>query len=395
MPRVLIVQSQVKRYRVPFFTGLHASLQKDGIDLIVAYSPPNRTHATRQDEGDLPGEMQFKVKGHWIFDRAIYQHVWREVWPADLVIVGPESKFLINPALLSLSALRLKRVAFWGLGPNNHPDKFLISEVIKERLVTSVDWWFAYTPSIKTYLQRHGMPGERITNVQNATDTNKLRSLMNGISPQEAIAAKQHLTGMANSKIGFYCGLIGDIKAIPLLIDAARLVKRRCREFHLVLVGSGPDRPWLEQAIASEPWIHYLGPQYGRESALLYKIADVFLLAGTAGLAIVDSFAAGLPLIATELDTHPPEIAYLRNGENSLISAHTATGFAAAIARVFENPGLMQRLGQQALADGSKYTMEAMVENFSDGIKQCLDYYRIPRESKFAVKSLSSSSAVE
>jgi glycosyltransferase involved in cell wall biosynthesis len=391
MARVLIVQSNTKRYRVPFLTGLHADLQKKGVDLIVAYSPPNRAHAARRDEADLPNTFGLKVKGHWMFDRILYQNVWKEIWRADLVIVGPESKFLINPALLLFSAFKLKKVAFWGLGPNMHPDKIEISERIKEKLVNKVDWWFAYTPSVKEYLQRQGVPAERITNVQNATDTNKLRSLMSSIGEEEAASVKQQLTGISDSKIGFYCGLIGGIKEIPLLLDAARRVKQRCPEFHLFIVGEGPDRRWLESAVRNEPWIHYMGSKYGRESALFYKIAHVFLLAGTAGLAVVDSFAAGLPMIATELNTHPPEITYLRNGENSILAPHNPKGFGDAITKVLTSPELMEKLRQGAIADGLKYTIEAMVENFSQGITRCLTYYNIPSRSHLSVDPISNS----
>jgi glycosyltransferase involved in cell wall biosynthesis len=381
----------VKHYRVPFFTGLHAALREDGIDLVVAYSAPNRIHAARQDEADLPGSFGLKVKGYWMFDRFVYQHVWSEIWRAELVIVGPETKFVINPALLTFSALRLKKVAFWGLGPNMHPDRFELSERIKDSLVGRVDWWFAYTASVKEYVQRRGVPADRITNVQNATDTNKLRSQINSIGNEEAAIVKERLTGIKNSKIGIYCGLIVDIKAIPLLLEAARRAKQRCPDFHLVIVGEGPDRHWLEQAVRNEPWIHYLGSKYGRESALLYKIADVFLLAGTAGLAIVDSFAAGLPMIATELNTHPPEVTYLRDGENSILAAHNPADFGDAITRILTNPELLEKLRQGAIADGSKYTMEAMVQNFSEGIRQCLRHYHIPRESDVTLKPLSNS----
>lgn len=391
MARVLIVQSTMKRYRVPFFNGLHAALRKDGIDLIVAYSPPNRIHAVRRDEADLPRSFGLKVKGYWMFDRFLYQHVWREIWRADLVIVGPETKFVINPALLAFSALRLKRIAFWGLGPNMHPDRSEISERIKEKLVGRVDWWFAYTASIKEYVQRHGLPAEKVTNVQNATDTLKLRLEMSSIAEKEAASAKQRLTGTTHAKIGLYCGLIGGIKAIALLVEAARRAKQHCPEFHLVIVGEGPDRAWLEQAVRDEPWIHYMGSKYGRESALLYKISDVFLLAGTAGLAIVDSFAAGLPMIATDLKTHPPEITYLRNGENSIVSAHNPDAFGDAITRVLTDPALRERLRQGAIADGSKYTMEAMVLNFSEGIRRCLRHYHIPSRTNKTLKPFSNS----
>jgi glycosyltransferase involved in cell wall biosynthesis len=271
-----------------------------------------------------------------------------------------------------LSALRLKTVAFWGLGPNMHLDRSAFSEWIKEKMVTTVDWWFAYTETIADYLRQHGMEADRITNVQNATDTVELRRQLSEIQDHEAMQAKVELAGNAASKIGLYCGLLGEIKAIPMLIEAARLVRQRCPDFHLVIVGNGPDRAWVEQAIVGDPWIHYMGSKFGRDSAMLYKIADVFLLAGTAGLAIVDSFAAGLPLIATHLPTHPPEVSYLCDGENGKITPHTACAFADAVVEVLTKPALMATLRHGAALAGSKYTIEAMVENYRAGVNQCL-----------------------
>jgi L-malate glycosyltransferase len=372
MPRVLIVQAEMKHYRVPFFTKLHGALRQDGIELAVAYSAQNRKQATRGDSAELPPEIGRKARGYWFADRFLYQSLWKEVFSADLVIVGNENKYIINPFLLLLSALRLKTVAFWGLGPNMHPDRTAFSEWIKEKMVTSVDWWFAYTETIADYLRQRGMSADRVTNVQNATDTVELRRQLTEIPDDEAAQAKFALTGSNSSKIGIYCGFLGEIKAIPMLVEAARLVRQRCAEFHLVIVGNGPDRKWLEQAIAGNPWIHYMGSQFGRESAILYKIADVYLLAGTAGLAIVDSFAAGLPLIATQLPTHPPEISYLRDGENGRLTAHNARAFADAVGEVLATPALMACLRRGAERAGSQYTIEAMVENYRAGINQCL-----------------------
>jgi L-malate glycosyltransferase len=373
MSRVLIIQAVMKQYRVPFFTKLHTALRQDGVELTVAYSNQNSKEALRQDDDDLPAEFGRKLKAYWIADRFLYQSVWREVASADLVIVNPENKYIVNPLLLLLSALRLKTVAFWGLGPM-HPYRYrsAFSEWIRKKQIGMVDWWFAYTETVADYLRQHGVPEDRITNVQNATDTTELRRLLSDIRDGEVLKAKVALTGSGRSKIGFYCGLLGEIKEIPLLLDAARLVRQRCHDFHLVIVGNGPDRPWLEQAIAGESWIHYFGSKFGRESALLYKMADVFLMAGTAGLAVVDSFAAGLPLIATHLPTHPPEVSYLRDGENGRLTAHSVTAFADAIVEVLMTPALMGRLRTAAELAGSKYTIEAMVENYRAGINRCL-----------------------
>lgn len=372
MPRVLIVQSRVKRYRLPFFVGLYSALKQDGIDLTVAYSAPNGEHLARADQVDLPKEFGRKVKGYWFANRLLYQPLWREIMRSDLLIVGPENKFLINPSLMLLSGLGLKRVAFWGLGPNMHPDRLEISEWIKERVLTTVDWWFAYTETVADYLRKHGMPAQRITTVQNATDTRELRRLMDEIDEREIIDAKIGLTGSRDSRIGLYCGLIGKIKSLPLLLDSARRVKKIVRNFHLIIVGNGPDRAWLELAIANDAWIHYMGSQYGRQSALFYKMADMFLLTGTAGLALVDSFAAGLPVIGTSLPTHPPEISYLHDGENGLLTAHDPQAYAAATIELLTDHGLMAKLRRGATATGSAYTIEAMIENFRSGIKQCL-----------------------
>lgn len=362
----------MKHYRKPFFTQLHRALMNDGIDLIVAYSDPNSAHAARNDGAELPPEFGHKVKAYWFGNRLIYQPLWKQIALADMVIVGPEIKYLINPILLILSALRLKTVAFWGLGPNRHPDRSRLAEWFKACFFSKIDWWFAYTESIAEYLRKKGMPADRITNVQNASDTAELRRLMNEIPDEEVAAAKAALTGTDDSLVGLYCGLMGEIKALPLLLETAMLVKQKCANFHLVLIGNGPARSWLEKAVANRPWIHYLGSKYGRESAFYYKMSDVFLLAGTAGLAVVDSFAAGLPFLATRLATHPPEISYVVHGENGCLGPHDAEGFAHTVLEVLSDRDLMAKLGIGARQSSYQYSMEAMVENFRAGIKECL-----------------------
>jgi glycosyltransferase involved in cell wall biosynthesis len=372
MARVIIIQQVMKHYRLPFFLQLHEKLARQGIELVVAYSDPNSAHASRKDGAELPQGWGIKVRAYWFFGRLLYQPLWKQIAAADLVIVGPEIKYLINPILLVLSALRLKRVAFWGLGPNMHPDRSPAAEWVKDRLFTKVDWWFAYTESISVLLKEKGMPAERITTVQNATDTTELRRLLSEISNPEVLQAKIALTGSPESMVGFYCGMMQKIKSLPFLIETARLVKQGIPEFHLVLIGNGPERAWLEGAIDGEPWIHYLGSRFGRASALYYKMADVFLLGGTAGLAVVDGFAAGLPLMVTELPTHPPEISYVQDGENGRVARHDAAAFARVIIDTLLDRTLLSRLRAGAVEAGGRYTIETMVNNFAHGIEACL-----------------------
>jgi L-malate glycosyltransferase len=365
----------MKHYRLPFFKLLYEELKRDGIELTVAYSNSTPLHSARNDRADLPAPAGQWVAGRWFFGRFLYQPLWRQILASDLVIIGAEIKLLLNPMLIVMSRMGMKTVAFWGLGPNNHSSRSAFAEWIKKHFFISVDWWFAYTDSVADYLRQRGMPEGRITNVQNATDSAELIRLMSDIADQEVVRSKILLTGAANSQIGLYCGLIGDIKDIPLLVETARLVKRKLPNFYLVIIGNGPDREWLEGAIAGERWIHYLGSKFGRESALYYKMADVFLLAGTAGLAVVDSFAAGLPFLATRLATHPPEVSYVVDGENGWLAPHEPQAFADAIVMVLSDPAIMRKLRCGAEAAGKRYTMESMVNNFKRGIEECLLVY--------------------
>ena len=198
MKRVVIIQAEMKRYRIPFFIGLYKFLQEAGIDLTVLYSNSNRLHAMRQDSADLPEPVGKKVSGYWFFRKLLYQDVWRYVMASDLIIVGPEIKYLMNPFILFLSAIGMKRVAFWGLGPNRHPGRSPLAEWVKQFFFNRVNWWFAYTETIAGYLKDRGIPAERITNVQNATDSNELRQLISEIGEDEA----RSKSGVAHGRAG-------------------------------------------------------------------------------------------------------------------------------------------------------------------------------------------------
>jgi glycosyltransferase involved in cell wall biosynthesis len=101
-------------------------------------------------------------------------------------------------------------------------------------------------------------------------------------------------------------------------------------------------------------------------------MADVFLLPGAVGLAILDSFAAGLPLLTTELPDHGPEISYLSPGSNGLITAHDPQSYADATIDLLRSPQKLARLRSGAIASSSLHSIENMAENFRLGILDCL-----------------------
>lgn len=368
MSTVLIIQGQVKQYRVPFFLKLRSALHQDGISLRVAYSAPGPS-ASSVDNCDLPAEVGLKVSGYWMLGNCLlYQPLLREIAAADLVISEQANRYVLNYMLAALSALGAKRIAFWGMGQNRSESRSEFSEWIRRRIAGKADWWFVYTKGTSNYFTSNGAPKEKITVVQNAVDTHEFSELMNSIGEAEESIARDQLGMEKGSRAGLYCGVLTTEKGIGFLLEAAEKIKAQVPNFHLVIIGGGPERERVEAAARSSSWIHWVGSQFGREKAVLFRLADVFLLPGYVGLAILDAFAAGLPLLTTNLPFHRPEIEYLEPGKNGLITEHEVDAYSSGVSWLLNDLEALSEFKRAASDSGRIYTMEAMVDNFRSGI---------------------------
>lgn len=368
--RVVFLAAHVKQYRVPFFDLLHWTLATDSIELRVLYSDPNTAHAARKDNVRLPASYGRHVPSFWIADRLLYQSAWKEIANADLVITPNEHKLLLNPLLLLLRAGGVKRVAFWGKGNIVPADLSHPSEWLRYVTANAVDWWFPYTEATAQNLRVHGVRCG-ITAIANAIDTSKLHSELAGIS-DICLREGRRSMGVGSGPVAVYCGNLSANKQLDFLFNAGKLVHDAIPNFSLLVLGNGPLREHVELLATRQRFIHYLGPRIGQQKALLLRMADLFLLPGAVGLAILDSFAAGLPLITTELPTHGPEISYLRNGVNGLITPYDPQSYADEVITLLRDPVRMAQLRLGATESGYQYSIENMVRNFRSGILECL-----------------------
>lgn len=370
---VLIIEEQIKRYREPFYNRLHAALAREAVQLRVAYSAPYASEAQKHDNCDLPSTYAVKVKCYRLFrSRVLFQFAFRDALAADLIIVDHANRFLLNHLLLPLSLLRLKRVAFWGLGENLQEDRSRFSEWHKEHTLNWVTWWFAYTEGTARYLEQHGVPAFKITPVQNSVDTRGIQNCAKNMSPNAKAALRARMGIGPAAPIGIFVGMLHKVKSVPFLIEAGDRIRQGVRDFHLIVAGGGPDEDELKRISAHRSWIHFVGPKFGNPKAQLLAIADLLLLPGRAGLAVLDGFAAALPIVATRLPIHGPEMEYLEDGANGMLTAPNPSTYADGIASLLSNPERLRALRQGAAASAQKYSIEAMVENFRRGILQCL-----------------------
>jgi glycosyltransferase involved in cell wall biosynthesis len=369
-PLVVFLAAHVKHYRLPFFDLLHRRLREDGVTLRVLYSDPNSSHAARKDNVDLPSTYGQRVSSFWLADRFVYQSAWKEIADADLVITPNEHKLLLNPLLLALRAGGVKRVAYWGKGNIIPSAVSNFAEWLRHKTANAVDWWFPYTDATAENLRRIGVSCG-ITPIGNATDTLGLHRDIDSIS-QDCLCHARCSVGVSSGAVGIFCGNLSANKHLDFLFTAGRIIRAAIPTFSLLMLGNGPLREHVQRVATRDRFIHFLGPRIGREKALLLKLADVFLLPGAVGLAILDSFAAGLPLLTTELPDHGPEISYLSPGNNGLITLHDPQSYADATIGLLRSPQKLARLRNGAVASSSLHSIEKMVENFRCGILDCL-----------------------
>jgi len=373
MKRVLIIEAQMKQYRLPFYARLHESLRADGMQLRVAYSEPAQEELGKRDNCDLPREYGLKVKGSWLFGkRMLYQPVLREIHSADLVISDQSNKLVLTHCLLVLSRLGIKRVAFWGHGENKQGNSSFFLERYRKRTLHWVTWWFAYTAGGAEYLQRQGVTNSRITAVQNSMDTRQIQECLQSFDANARAALRASLEIPADAPVGIFVGALQKIKSLPFLLEACRRIRDKVNGFHLIVVGGGAEEEQIRRNVTEHAWVHFTGPRFGEDKARVLGIADLFLLPGAVGLAILDAFAAGLPLMTTSVPMHGPEMEYFEEHGNGVMTAHEVDAYADAVIRLFLRRHEFRELQDGARSSGQKYSIEAMAENFRNGIALCL-----------------------
>jgi len=368
-PRVLCVQRRLTHYRVALFEELRNLLAKDGVVFDLAYGQPCAQEAEKSDQGDIG--WAHKVHCHYrLKGQLCWQNPTQLAKHADLVVVTQENKMLFN--LWAMFVRHPKRLAFWGHGRNfqsSRPNGLF--ERFKQTLSRRCDWWFAYTGVSERRLVDLGFSPEKITNLQNAVDTQALLGQIASVTTEEVESFRAGLR-VGAAPLGIYVGSLYKEKRIDFLLAAAERIAMRVPGFVLLVIGNGAERNLVNKAKTQHAWLRYEGPQFGRDKAVALRSADVMLNPGLVGLGILDAFAAGLPMITTDCGIHSPEIDYLRNGENGIMTSDNLEAYVEAAVAVLKDPGYALRLRNNARSDAGKYTISNMAQNFRCGILAAL-----------------------
>lgn len=371
--RVVIVQRSLRAYRRPFYDRLRPAMAERGVSLELL-------HGT--DDGHEPGAVppwaeRVPTRVWSVRDRQLVWHSLRgRLQGADLVIVEQAVQNLVNYPLLVRQRLGGPRVAFWGHGRSFHlgADPGGVTERMKAASTRRAHWFFAYNELAVAAARELGFPPDRITDVRNSTDTAALRADVDATSDADVEAARAEL-GLRGAHVCAFLGSVDHIKRLDFLLAAADLVKERVPDLELMFIGEGSAVGDVRAATADRAWVHWAGTRTGRSLAALLRATELLLVPGWAGLVVVDSFAAGVPLVASSSAPHPPEISYLTDGVNGRLVDDDGdpAAFAAAVAALLEDDRARAELAAGARAAADRYGVEGMADRFGEGILRALD----------------------
>ena len=153
-------------------------------------------------------------------------------------------------------------------------------------------------------------------------------------------------------------------KGVDVLIDAVSLCVREGLDIHLVVVGDGRYRPYLEARCRKrgiEDRTHFLGQLPAGEPVYAQlDRADLFVLASRQeGLprALLEAMARGLPCIGTSIggipELLPPE---------DLVPPNDAKALAAKIREILGNPQRMAQMSLRNFQKAHEYREEVLKE---------------------------------
>lgn len=375
MKDVVILQHRLLHYRTGLFNKLRDTCGSQGIRLHLVHGQATRREMQKKDEGTLPWACTVENKFVEVGQRDIlWQPYPANLGHADLVIVMQESRIISNYPFLIGRRWSNRKVAYWGHGVNFQSESPNgLRERWKRSMLTAVDWWYAYTDISRDIVVHSGFPEERVTVLNNAIDNKAFCEELGSIAPAELRDRRNHLGISEETPVGLFCGSLYVDKRLDFMISAADRIRQIIPDFCLVIVGDGPSADEMRAAAQTRPWLHCVGVKKGREKAKYFRLASVIFNPGAVGLHVLDAFCAGVPMATTRDAKHGPEIAYLVNGQNGLNTEGRVDAYADAVANLLLDERHYRDLRNSALEAADRYTLDNMVDRFSNGVSQCLN----------------------
>jgi glycosyltransferase involved in cell wall biosynthesis len=157
-------------------------------------------------------------------------------------------------------------------------------------------------------------------------------------------------------------------KGFDLLIEAFAKVVKAGLDYHLVILGEGPDRPQLEKLMNSlhiSDRVFLLG--FARNPFPYFKAADMFVLSSRfEGMptVVIEAMALGVPTVCFDGKSGTSELFQGGKSPGILVPAENVQKLADAVVTMARQPGIRERSIQDGLSVSGRYSMKNAIKEW-------------------------------
>lgn len=225
-------------------------------------------------------------------------------------------------------------------------------EALKRIFMKMCDFAQVYGTSNKQYLQKLGIPEDRLSIKMAVVDVQRFRSVEAGI-------------GTRPRRTLIYVGRFSEEKNLLNLLKALRTVNEADpdRAIFLRMVGYGPQERKLRSAVQEqglEKDVEFCGPKSQDELKLVFAEGDALILPSTTepwGLTILEAMCAGLPVIASDRCGCTADV--IRPDSGWQFQAHSLEGLCTVLEKFQRaNTTELKRMGTEARKIAITYSAE-------------------------------------
>lgn len=372
---VVFISVFVPDYKVWFYR----ELDKLFPGRFYAVHGPERKGTRPRDVGPLGIQNDIFAKNKFLVIRDV-ELTWIPcLWwllrkKPDVVILQDGVRIISNYLVHMLSQVMGKKVVYYTHGHNHQAaltrseQTKSVVEKIRQFMLRHSNAVIVYTNANATYLKSHGVFTR--TFVSNNTidvparlaayssiDLEQIREIRNGIGAQK------------DEQIIAFLGRLVPEKRVDIFVDVMReLNARQGTRYRGLIIGDGPLLGQLQDYAEDVP-VFFAGHQGGRDLAKYLACAECVFLPTLVGLALVEAFCAGKPLITLEGQYHGPEIDYLTQGVNGLIiNSNDSKVIAVELAKLLNDRESLKRMATAARRAASALDPKVSLQAFEAAI---------------------------
>lgn len=343
MKRVLLISNDVLHYREKIYNYFFERFLEDGYEFEVL---GNKFQKVDYELKYNHYELQFSVKE--------YIGKIKEEKPAIVIVFLHLKDKVLFPVIHYCKRSKIP-VIFWNIGINALTPNARIKNMVFNHIHNMCDALITYTPDTKAYFSKKNQHKLFVAyNTLYLTESNA------SISKQEL--RKKY--NVKSEKVILFISRLLPYKRLDILINQFKGDKK----IGVVIVGPGLEENQKE-IIDQYDNLYYLGEKYGKEVDEIYQMGDIFSTPGHIGLAIVQAFYWGLPVLLMK-GHHAPEIYYMKDGKTGFF-AENENELSVLAKRLLFDDSLLRKMSDECK---QTYEREANIRNMYKGFIDAVHY---------------------